>query len=303
MLHRVKKAIQYWRFNRAVSAVFDTPPLALRPAPFRVVSMLNTRHIPLYLLAIKSFYGRVNSGAVEVLDDGSLTAHDQALLVRHVPGITIHPATAVVTDPCPRGGTWERLLHILDLSATTYVVQLDADVLTTGPIPEVLDAVARNLSFTLGTGSEYGIVSLEEAAARHGESNTSTQTVAERALPLLPAEMGRRYVRGCSGFAGFAVGASRRAVAEAFSTSMEAMLGQRWHEWGTEQVTSNYLVANAPGGLVLPSDRYATHYGHPIADDAALIHFIGTWRFRGGTYARTARTEIERLNEAQSTRA
>jgi hypothetical protein len=295
MFYRIKRAVAYWRFSRIAKGILDTPPIALRPAPIRVVSMLQARDMLMYLLAIKSFYARIPGGAIEVIDDGSLTANDRARLVEHIPGISIKPAAAIETHPCPRGGTWERLLHILDLSASTYVVQLDSDILTTGPIPEVNDAIARNLSFTLGSNPKYGIVSLEEAAALHDGADTSTQTVAERALPLLPDGMGRCYVRGCSGFAGFAVGASQRAVAETFSTKMEVVLGARWHEWGTEQVASNYLIANAPGGFVLPAERYATHYGHHNASDAALIHFIGTWRFRGGTYARFGRAEIARL--------
>lgn len=302
MLFRLRRSFDYWRFNRAIAPVFTTPPLRLRDAPVRIVSMLNARHLAMYLLALKSFYSRIPGGVVEVIDDGSLTAEDRAILTRHVPGIEIRPASAIETAPCPRGGTWERLLHILDCSAQTFVVQLDSDILTTGPVPEIEDAVNRNLSFTLGSGPEFGIVGLEEAADRHSEADTTTQTVAERALPLLPAELGRRYVRGSSGFAGFARGATTRTVAEGFSTAMQATLGERWNEWGTEQVASNYLVANAPGGFVLPWHRYACHYGDDTTKDTALLHFIGTWRFSGGTYARRARAEIARLVRGEDAR-
>ncbi len=33
---------------------------------------------------------------------------------------------------CQRGGTWERLLYLLDRSETEYAIQLDADTLTVG---------------------------------------------------------------------------------------------------------------------------------------------------------------------------
>ena len=38
---------------------------------------------------------------------------------------------------------------------------------------------------------------------------------------------------------------------------MTAELGSRWTEWGTEQVTSNYVVANSPEAMVLPYPKYA----------------------------------------------
>src|SRR3546814_3798335 len=42
-----------------------------------------------------------------------------------------------------------------------------------------------------------------------------------------------RYVRGCSGFAGFARGNNRR-IATAFSQAVSTLVGpQRWKEWGT----------------------------------------------------------------------
>lgn len=298
MLFRARRAFGYWRFDRAIAGILDTPPLILRPARIRVVSMLGARDVALYLLAIKSFYGRMPGGSVEVLDDGSLSVQDIATLRRHVPGVEVHPLAAIPTGPCPRGGCWERLLHILDRSAEEYVVQLDSDILASAALPEVVEAIAGNRSFTLGSGPEFGIVAGEEAAGRIHPADDTTQGVAERALAALPSGLGRNYVRGSAGFAGFARGAATRAVAEEFSAAMQATLGGRWNEWGTEQVASNHIVANAPGGFVLPWDRYACHYGDDSTKNAALLHFIGTWRFSGGTYARRGRAEIARLMRA-----
>jgi hypothetical protein len=67
---------------------------------------------------------------------------------------------------------------------------------------------------------------------------------------------------------------------------MQAELGKRWEEWGTEQVASNFLVASSPGGFVLPWPKYCCFYDNEDVARSALIHFIGTWRFRGGVYAR-----------------
>ncbi|WP_137180320.1 hypothetical protein [Roseomonas sp. AR75] len=294
-----RRAAIAW-FGRQCRGILRTPPIRLRPAPLKVVSMVRTEHLRMYLLAIKSFYRYLPGGEVIVLDDGSLTGPDRALLAEHVPGLQITRLDSIATAPCPRGGCWERLLHILDLSAESYVVQLDSDVLASDPIPEVLGAIASNTAFTLNSGSGMGIETLEQAAARVASySKEHLQAAAEQLLPGLPPEAGGRlYVRGSAGFAGFARGVHARADAAAFSTAMQALLGPRWAEWGSEQIASNYLVANAPGGLVLPWPDYACF--EPNFDPAAshLLHFVGSWRFDRGVYAARARRLIGELDAA-----
>ena len=71
---------------------------------------------------------------------------------------------------------------------------------------------------------------------------------------------------------------------------MRRLTGTRWDEWGTEQVASNYLVANLPGTLVLPFPDYGTP--DRIASRPRFLHFIGSQRFTTGCYARTARAVI-----------
>jgi hypothetical protein len=271
--------------------------------PISVVSMVRSEHTLMYLLAIKSFLRHVPATAVTVIDDGSLTPADHDLLRAHVGGLSIVPIAGIDTGACPRGGTWERLLYILDLSASRYVVQLDSDILTIAPVPEVVEAITANRSFTLGSDAQYGIVTTDEAAAAiAGEDLRETQFAAEHVLPRIPPETGRLYVRGSSGFAGFARSASSRATAEAFSVAMEAEMGRRWEEWGTEQVASNFLVASSPGGLVLPWPKYCCFYDNEDVTRSALIHFIGTWRFRGGVYARLGqRVAADLMRQAKAT--
>ncbi|MCU0985160.1 MAG: hypothetical protein MUC89_09495 [Acetobacteraceae bacterium] len=270
--------------------------------PVTVVSMVRSEHTLMYLLAIKSFLRHVPASAVTVLDDGSLTPADHDLLRAHVGGLSIVPIASIDTGTCPRGGCWERLLYILDLSATRYVVQLDSDILTIAPIPEVVEAFAANRSFTLGSDAQFGIVTTQDAArAIAGSDPAETQFAAEFALPRMPPEIGRFYVRGSAGFAGFARGATSRATAEAFSAAMEAEMGKRWEEWGTEQVASNFLIASSPGGFVLPWPKYACFYAEDDASTSALLHFIGTWRFKRGVYARLGqRVVAELLSQAKA---
>jgi hypothetical protein len=296
MFTRLRRRAAVALFDWQCRGILGTPPLRLRPAPLIVVTMLRTEHVRMYLLAIKSFYRHLPGGRVLVLDDGSLTAADTALLGEHLPGVEIERLDAVDTGPCPRGGCWERLLRILDLSVSAYVVQLDSDILATGPIPAVTAAIAGNTCFTLNSGEGMGIEPLEQAAARVAAYSTEhLQMAAERRLPELPADLPRRYVRGSAGFAGFARGALARPAAEAFSTAMQAMLGPRWTEWGSEQITSNYLIANAPGGLLLPWPRYACFEPSVDPAQADLLHFVGAWRFDRGVYAAKARRVITDL--------
>lgn len=300
MLNDLRRTLAVTRFDWQCRGILRTPPLRHRPAPIRIVSMVRTEHLRMYLLAIKSFYRHLPGGQVVVLDDGSLTGADQALLARHVEGLEIVRLDGIRTDPCPRGGCWERLLHILDSSAVSYVVQLDSDVLTSGPVPEVLAAIEGNAAFTLNSGRDTRILSLEQSAAMVAAADPDRLQIAiEQALPRLPPEAGgRRYVRGSAGFAGFPRGLCTRGAAAAFSAAMQGMLGARWLEWGTEQTASNYLVANAPGGTVLPWPRYACFDRSVDPAEADLLHFVGSWRFDRGAYAAKARRVIAELGVA-----
>jgi hypothetical protein len=296
MLFRTKRAFRRWRLDRAHRGVLRAPPVAARAGGVLVVSQLRRMDLRGYLLAIQSFAREIPVAAVQVIDDGTLTPGDHALLRAHVPDISIVPIASILVGACPQGGTWERLLHILDVSATRYVVQLDADILVTGPLPEVAAAIAGGRSFTLGTDPGLRIVSTAEAAAAvAGEPIGATQVACEQALAHIPPEVGTRYVRGSSGFAGFAPGAVTRAAAEALSRAMRAQLGRRWDEWGTEQVASNFLVANAPRGEVLPWPEYVCFYGGEPDPRTRLFHFLGTWRFEGGVYARLGREVAARI--------
>lgn len=296
MLNDVRRKLAKKRFDWLCRRILDTPPIQPRPAPVRVVSMVRTHDVRMYLIAVKSLYRFLPGGEIVIMDDGTLTGPDRALLRRHLGEPSFVQASAVPNGPCPRGGTWERLLHILDLSRDSYVIQLDSDMLAVAPIPEVVAAVRDNVAFTLGSQENLSMVELETAAADVADADAElTQILAERTLPLLPAGLGRRYVRGSSGFAGFARGGSSRRVAEAFSAAMQASMGQRWSEWGTEQVASNYLVANSPNGSVLPWPKYCCFYPGVAEDEAAALHFIGTWRFQRGVYVDKARRVIAEL--------
>jgi hypothetical protein len=296
MFYRLRSKLSSLKFNYLCRGILDTPPLVMRPAPLRLVSIISHRDLRMYLLAIKSLYSTLGEGRILILSDGTLTARDASLLRAHLPDLWLGTVDEMDTGRCQRGGTWERLVWIHDLTRDYYVIQVDSDTVTCGAIPEVVDCYRRNCSFALGTSTGQCFVSPEESyeVIRHSPSQ-HVQVLAERNLRHLPDAAGLRYVRACSGFAGFARGAFHRQRLEQFSLEMETLLGARWREWGSEQVASNFAIANSSDAIVLPFPKYASFDPNLDWPGCAFLHFIGPHRFAGGVYARVGRAAIARM--------
>jgi hypothetical protein len=299
MLYRLKDGIRRLRFARACDGVRRAPPASVDSASgMVVVSQLQHKDVLLFLLALKSFTRRVRPRAVCVLDDGSLTAEDRAELSRHVPDLRLLDRVDFRSAHCPAGGTWERLLAISDLVRDHYVVQLDSDTLTVGSIAEVRDCVERQGAFALGTWDRQRIETMRERCAtaqdliKRGDDHV--QVVAEAHFDRLADFESLCYVRGCSGFAGFPRGSFERSFVEKTSAQMFAAIGEKWAEWGSEQVMSNIVLANIPSTTVLPHPKYADC--HKMRSEVTeFIHFIGSCRFDGERYARLGAQVIATL--------
>ena len=296
VIRRLRRTLRHEAFRRATAHALDTAPLALSGQSPLFLSMVRHGDVVPYLLAIKSLYAAIGVGRVAVIDDGTLTLADREILARHVPGVAILDIAAVDTGRCPRGGTWERLVKIVDLTAETYVIQADADTLVTGPIPEVVQCWRENRSFLLGTAVgrkvEPAIVTarlVQGWITQAGVGGVKIGTLAEAALAEMPDGARRSYVHASSGFAGFAHGRFNRSELERFSLWMQERFSSRWTEWGSEQIASNYLLANDPGAVVLPFERYCCFEPPMPAGTPSLYHFIGTYRYDGGVYRRRAR--------------
>ena len=190
---------------------------------------------------------------------------------------------------CPRGGCWERLLAISSLVKDSYVIQLDSDTLTVGRIEEVRNCVKQQTSFALGTWDRQGFESMAERVEtaqrlNHGPDQ-HVQLVAEANFDKLTGFEALRYVRGCAGFGGFARQSFTQEFVEEISGQMQAALGAKWNEWGSEQVMSNIVIANTSSAIVLPHPKYADcHKMRPVTTE--FIHFIGSCRFDEGKYAK-----------------
>lgn len=298
MFWNYRVRFNYWRFNHAVRAVLDTPPMPVRdPGRCTIVSMIARRDLRMYLVAMKAFYRRVGGGSLVALLDGPRPQEELDLLARHFPGIALERIADIPVGACQRGGTWERLVYLLDRAGRgEFVIQMDCDVMPTGgDIAEILRCIDTRTAFTMADHARIVPVAQSAAFARTIPGDY-IGNVAERAMDRLPGAESLLYVRGSSGLAGFAPGGFPRAKIEWFHREMEALVGhRRWREWGTEQCASNFAVANTPGAITLPYPEYASF--HPFGDREAakMYHFIGSFRFREGTFIRLAKREIAAL--------
>ena len=285
---RMAHAWHQWRARQ----ILTSPPIVPADDGVILYSMIGTRVVLPYLVAVKSLHAQLKRGRVVILDDGTLTAADRAMLKHHLGNPDIRGIASVDLGACPPRSCWERLLLLLELRRDAYVIQLDSDTVTLGPVPEVAAAIADGRDFTLRGGADSQWLSLAEFEAVRDpydplDPRTHIQDAAEAILggidAGLPAD--RHYVRGCAGFAGFAPGGLGPDVAREFSREAAAILGwDSWKRWGSEQVMSNVIVANEGAPVLLPYDRYLNFWNEAVPADAAFVHFIGTYRFHKGAY-------------------
>ena len=307
LLDRITQKIRciYHQFyyDLAVRGVLDTPPLTPGAMPLTVLSMVHSRDVMSYLVAIKSFARYVNPVQIVVVCDPSITAIDRDNLQAHIPHVILRHADEFTHSNIPRGGTWERLYAISEYSRDSYVVQLDADTITMLPPVEVIDAVMAKAAFVMSGNLGNVLMSLQETednAASWGppDPTETMQGTIERTIASynLPAQA--RYVRGCSGFTGFPASDTMTDELLQFSKIMQARHGKRWEEWGTEQITSNYLVANARNTTVLPFLSYGTP--DVLHAESIMTHFIGFMRFTSDKYRVATIQTIRQLVSTQS---
>jgi hypothetical protein len=298
MLFRIRRSAARRWFDWATRSVNKTPPVKLDPrSSVHVVTQLHPPDLWMYAVAIKTFTRFVPIRGCSVVAD-RLNEEHREFLRHHVTNVSIVSVRDVDTSGFPTGGTWERLLHILELAREHYTIQLDADTITFDTPREVVDCINNGRSFTLGTSMGREVVAAHDLARQLSSlagPDNHVQLAAELAFAKL-SDPGIRYIRGNSAFAGFAPGSTSREWLKGFSDAMAAALGdRRWREWGSEQVASNYCVANSREAVVLPLERY--RYFDPSADlaGAVFLHFIGTYRFSGGVYRRLARDAVAKL--------
>ncbi|MBI1394224.1 MAG: hypothetical protein GC152_15955 [Alphaproteobacteria bacterium] len=317
MFFRFRDAAMRRVFNRAAEAILDTPamPASAAGAPagpsgpasdaapdVAIVSQLRSKDLLPYLVAVKSFRARFGRGRIVVVDDGSLTSDDRAAIERHLGRVTFRPLSDGWIDGLPRGGCWERICVIAQECRDAYVIQVDADTVTLGPVAEVTALADANRPFAIADAPTPGVATFDEMldyhAARRSDPIDHMQIAAEMAMKTAGLPEGRRYLRGSAAFAGFPKGADLFPLLHEIHAAMSTAIGAQWSEWGSEQVASNYAVANLGNAATLAPPGYVNHTPETDLDGASFVHFFGTYRHHGGRYARAARSAIRDLSRA-----
>lgn len=299
MFYKLRKRLRQERFNLQIRDVLRTPPMPVVDAPWTVVSMVGNAEVAMYVLAIKSLYPKLGGGKLLAIVDRDMPRASRDTLAAHLPGIALTDLEDIDPSPCQRGGTWERLVHLVRLSEAEYVVQVDADTLALDrDLDEVVECIRTNTSFAYAD-NHWSVKSLREAAADAEAFPSDYVGIAlERSFAGWPDADRLQYVRASSGFAGYARGGASMALLEEFHAQMKRALGPRWREWGTEQSGSNFVVANAQRRLILPFPAYATFTQPEHAGPAKFRHYIGTHRYAGSHYPANAKRIIGELMAA-----
>lgn len=297
MFYRERSAANRDRFYRLTAPILDTAPMPVIEAPWSIVTMISNNDVQMYLLSMKSFYAKIRRGKLIAIVDRDMPDEKRETLGRHFPGIRFVILEDIDTGACQRGGTWERLVYVLDNAHHEYTVQIDCDTLTFGTdVSEVIRCIEANVAFTL-SGSDRSIVTMEKAAELAKATKSDyVGIVAERAFDQYPAADRVLYTRGSSGFAGFAKNGFPRRDIEKFHESFRSILGSRWDEWGSEQCGSNFAVANSPGAIVLPFPKYGNFGPRTVLEDCSFLHFIGTFRYLNDSFANTGLKVIADLS-------
>ena len=293
VVQRLKRDYFRARYQKVAGQVLSTSPVTRGTVPFVLLSMVHTRDVTPYLVAVKSFVHFINPERIVVVCDPSITDADRAVFRQHVPHIELRHADEFTHPDMPRGGTWERLFAIAGLAREHYVVQLDADTVTVQPMPEVLEAIRAGVGFVIGEASDTPIrllPAVRENALPWMWAGAHIQGVAETEMVNVGLPQNAHYIRGCSGFTGFPRSDAMQDTMIDFSRRMMGKLGEDWRRWGTEQVTSNYLVSNANGTQPLPFPKYGTP--DLATTDTAFFHFIGSMRFINGKYETITRQAL-----------
>jgi hypothetical protein len=299
IFHRIKKDFFRSQYQQTARSVLSTQPVQRGDLPFMLLSMVHQRDVHSYLVAVKSFTHFLNPNRIVVVCDPSINQQDRAVLISHVPHVELRDADEFTHADIPRGGTWERLFAISIYVRDIYVVQLDADTLTVHPIPEVLDAILNGRGFVLGEKPDTpirGLQAVRENALPWMQPGAHIQGIVETEMVNVGLPANARYIRGCSGFTGFPPSTRMQDTMTDFSRRMSDKLGGEWKRWGTEQVTSNYLVSNAYGTQVLPFPKYGTP--DCATPETAFYHFIGSMRFINGRYQARSRQAIRLISSA-----
>jgi hypothetical protein len=295
MFYSLKDKLNRYLFYNTCKQIFITAPVTAKTKePIAVLTQLQHKDVILFLIAIKTFARQVPLSKVFIINDGSLNNDDLIILRQHIPIADFYDADQFSDPLCPTGGCWERLLAIANFINQYYIIQLDSDTLTLSTLDEVNDHIKTNTGFVISTWDKQEIEPMNVTSERAQKNNNHVQMLAEIHFSKLEGSENMKYIRGCAGFSGFPKGSFNKEFIIDFSQKMEKEIGSKWHEWGSEQVMSNVVVANLEKANGLPHPKYSDcNNMKPFISH--FIHFIGDCRFKRSIYAKLAKNEIIKL--------
>lgn len=289
------------RFGRVARGVRNTPPITYRESKsVTILSMVGNDTVDMYLLAIKSFMKNFGYGNIEVINDGSLTEGDINVLHDHIPGVNISESSMIDTLNCPSYISWKRLFRAQQLAESSYVIQLDSDTLSLGPLVDVHNHVQSNTGFLTGSKRWNGPVDVEFLHGIVSQwKSTHVQARAENNFKYLSFfKNGTKYLRGCAGFAGYPKNFANVDNIAELSENIQYYVGEDWIKWGSEQTATMCLISKCQGSKILPWPYYQ-NYGMPFSSEKIasmnLVHFIGSNRFKDSEYLKLSKMVIKSL--------
>jgi hypothetical protein len=299
MFFRLRNGFNRARFTHQIREIFNTPPLKLQAAPWAIIGMVANHDVAMYLLSMKSFYSRVGRGRLIAIVDRDMPEDSRRTLQRHFVGIELTHLEDVDTGICQRGGTWERLTYLLDHSKSEYAIQVDSDTLAFGSdLDEIVSCAETNRPFVLSNQGRPIMTMASSAEDARRVDSDHICIAAEVSFDRYPDLERSKYVRASSALAGFAKGGFDRSRIEEFHENMRRLHADRWNEWGSEMVSSNFAIANSPNAVVLPYPKYANFWPGLKKGDSSFLHFFGTHRYLDGYFASLAQKVISELNSA-----
>lgn len=301
-MRKIVRIFQRAKFDVAAKKILNTAPLTYRTDPsVTVVSMVGHTSLNMYLLAIKSYMRNFGRGSIEVINDGSLTENDREILRYHVPNVQFSEASDVDTYDSPSYISWKRLYRVQKLAETSYVIQLDSDTLSLGPLIDVDDAILANRGFLIGCNRWSKAVDVY--TLRDITSHWNSDHVQARAESIFHKlaffQDGTRYLRGCAGFAGYPNNFASVEQIRSLASEIYEHVGDDWMKWGSEQTATLCLISKCQGSKILPWPAYQNFDFPSTNEDISsmnLIHFIGTNRYERNVYARLVTSFLKDLS-------
>lgn len=277
-------------FKRKINKISNVQPIMYRyDQSVTIVSMVGSGTVNMYLVAIKSFMENFGYGSIEVINDGTLTESDIIILKKLIPNLNISSADDIKTHGCPTYISWKRLFRIQQLAEKSYVIQLDSDTVSLGPLVEIHDRVVLNQGFLIGSerwGKAVDVGLLRDVVSQW--NNTHVQPLAEINFHKMKFFAdGTKYIRACAGFAGYPKNFASINEIKELSNEIESYIGKTWHGWGSEQTATMCLISKTKSACVLPWPYYQ-NFKFPQSNECIksmnFIHFIGSNRFDNRIY-------------------